>query len=214
MNMVASIDGATQVDGRSGGLGGPADREMFLSLRSIADIILVAAGTVRAEKYGPPGSTPQRRAQRRARGQSDAPRLAIVSGSLDLDLDAPLFTEAAEPPCVITAAGADQTRMDEVGRVADVLTAGAAGRVDLAGALAALGQRGVGVVLAEGGPSLNGQLLANGLVDELNLSVSPVLAGREAKGLTSGPPPVAPVPMRLSHVLSADGFLFLRYVSD
>ena len=86
LNMVVSVDGATQVDGLSGGLGGPADRRMFLSLRSIADVILVAAGTVRAEHYGPPRTSPDQRAQRLARGQAECPRLAIVSGSLDLDL--------------------------------------------------------------------------------------------------------------------------------
>jgi len=214
LNMVASIDGATQVEGRSGGLGGPADREMFLALRSIADVILVAAGTVRTERYGPPTSTPQRREERLARGQTDTPRLAIVSGSLDLDLEAPLFTEATQPPLVITAPPADPSRAGDVARVAELVLAGDGGRVDLAVALSELSARGVDIVLAEGGPSLNGQLCAGQVVDELNLSVSPVIAGPGAKGLTSGPPQPAPVNMRLSHVLTADGFLFLRYVSD
>lgn len=211
--MVASIDGATQVDGRSGGLGGPADRQMFLALRSIPDVILVAAGTVRAEQYGPPRPTAAVREGRIGRGQSGAPRIAIVSGSLDLDLGTALFTEAEAPPLVITGAGADEDRLAAVRRMADVVTAGAGGRVDLAAALGALRDRGVQVVLAEGGPSLNGQLLAAGVVDELNLSISPVLTGHAGKGLTSGPPPSHPAEMALSHALTADGFLFLRYVA-
>ena len=114
--MVVSVDGATQVDGRSGGLGGPADRRMFLSLRSIADVILVAAGTVRAEHYGPPRTSPDQRAQRLAHGQAECPRIAIVSGSLDLDLDAALFTEATEPPLLFTSPAADPAKVRETAR--------------------------------------------------------------------------------------------------
>ncbi len=213
INMVVSIDGATQVRGLSGGLGGPADREMFLSLRSVADVILVAAGTVRAERYGPPRPAPERRAERRSRGQAEVPRLAIVSGSLDLDLDAALFLEAVEPPLVITGTGADEAKVREVSRVGELIAVGDGGRVDLPAALGELGRRGIDFVLAEGGPSLNGQLLGAGVVDELNLSVSPALTGPGTKGLTSGPPPPHLVAMRLSHALSRDDFLFLRYVT-
>ncbi len=141
--MVASIDGATQVGGLSGGLGGPADKALFGALRAVADVILVAAGTVRAERYGPPGLAPQRRVERRARGQAEVPRLAIVSGSLDLDLGAALFTEAVEQPFVITSPAADRAKAEQVSRVGHLLVVGEGGRVDLAGALAALRDRDV-----------------------------------------------------------------------
>ena len=70
LNMISSVDGSTALDGRSGGLGGPADRKVFAALRSLADVVLVAAGTVRAENYGP-GSLP----------------IAVVSGSLFFQSD-------------------------------------------------------------------------------------------------------------------------------
>ena len=83
--MVASVDGATAIDGVSGGLGGPADKQVFSAIRGVADVILAGAGTVRAERYGPPRTPPSIQAARRARGQAAKPRLAVVSRSLDLD---------------------------------------------------------------------------------------------------------------------------------
>jgi len=89
LNMIASIDGATTVAGVSGGLGGPADHALFAVLRSQADVVLVAAGTVRAEHYGP-----------------SAVPVAVLSRSGRLDWDAPFFTAAITPPIVVTVAEA------------------------------------------------------------------------------------------------------------
>ena len=147
LNMIASVDGATAVDGRSGGLGGPADRRVFAALRSLADVVLVAAGTVRAEHYGP-GGLP----------------IAVVSGSLRLDWDAPFFTAATHRPIVVTHRRAPAAEAVRASRVADVLVAGES-QVDLARAVTMLGERGFAHVLAEGGPSLNGALAGAGVLD-------------------------------------------------
>ena len=136
VNMVASLDGAIAVDGRSGGLAGPADKEMFTALRAVADVVLVGAGTIRAEGYGPPRPSAATRAARRSRGQAEVPRIATVTRSLYLDVSTPLFTEAESPPIVITCAGSDPAQRDALGEVADVIVAGV-DTVDLAGALAA-----------------------------------------------------------------------------
>ena len=104
LNMIASVDGATAVDGRSGGLGGPADRRVFVALRSLADVVLVAAGTVRAEGYGP-----------------GTPPIAVVSGSLRLDWDSPFFTTATHRPIVVTSGRAPAEARK---RATDVLVAG------------------------------------------------------------------------------------------
>jgi len=216
LNMVVSIDGATAVEGRSGGLGGPADRLAFVTLRSQADVILVGAGTVRAERYGPPRTSPEHQAQRRARGQDAFPRLAVVSGRLDLDLTSPLFTETPSRPLVITRAAVP----DEPGRleavraveaVADLLAVGD-DHADLATALATLGQSGVQVVLCEGGPTLNDQLLAADLVDEACVTVGPLLAGGRSSRMISGPAPEMAHTMRLARAIEDDGTLLLRYV--
>jgi riboflavin biosynthesis pyrimidine reductase len=193
LNMVASVDGATTLAGVSGGLGGPADQALFAVLRSLADGVLVAAGTVRAERYGP-SSTP----------------VAVVSRSLRLDWDAPFFSSPLARPLVVTVAQAPPDQLARAGEVAEVVIAGDRD-VDLAAALAALGERGWRAVLAEGGPTLNGQLSGAGLLDELCLTLSPSLAGGDAKRILDGRPLPAPAGLRLCSVCEQDGFLFLRY---
>jgi len=211
LNMVVSLDGATAVGGRSGELGGPADRAVFSTLRSLPDVILVGAATVRAERYGPPRTSAHHQAARRARGQDPVPRLAVVSGRLALDLEAALFTETPTRPIVVTAASAPAEQRAEVAEVADVVVAGEH-RVDVAAALGELHDRGVGLVVCEGGPSINGQLLAAGVVDELCVTIDPSLVGGSSARMIAGPEPDAPVPLRLDRLLEQDGVLLARYV--
>jgi riboflavin biosynthesis pyrimidine reductase len=193
LNMISSVDGATALEGRSGGLGGPADRKVFGALRSLADIVLVAAGTVRAENYGP-GNVP----------------IAVVSGSLRLDWDTPFFTAATHRPIVVTSALAPAEAVEQAEAVADVLVAGDA-EVDLGEAVAQLGERGFAHVLAEGGPSFNGALAAAGLLDELCLTVAPILVSGEAKRIVAGRPLQPPPDLKLRSLCEEDGYLFLRY---
>ncbi len=222
LNMVVSIDGATAVAGRSGGLGGPADRTAFVTLRSLADVILVGAGTVRAERYGPPRTSTEDQARRVARGQQPFPRLAIVTGRLDLDLAAPLFTDTPSRPIVVTRAGtpdaadgaARSARRDAlaaVEAVADVVAMGQ-DHADLAGTLAELGRRGAAMVLCEGGPTLNGELLGDGLVDEACVTVAPLLAGGTSSRMIAGPAADPARTMRLVRLIEDEGTLLARYV--
>ncbi|MCU1351039.1 MAG: Pyrimidine reductase riboflavin biosynthesis-like protein [Acidimicrobiales bacterium] len=211
VNMIASVDGATARDGVSGGLGSPADKVVFSAIRAVADVILAGAGTVRAEGYGPPRPPAERQAERTARGQAAVPRIAVVSRSLDLDLGGRLFTESVERPLVITTTDAAPARLAACRRVADVITAGT-GAVDLQDALGQLRATGVGIVVAEGGPGINGQLVAAGIVDEMCLSLAPLLVGGGSARVAHGMPAAA-LGLRLAHVLhdEADDLLFLRY---
>jgi len=193
LNMIGSVDGATAVGGRSGGLGGPADRKVFAALRSLADVVLVAAGTVRAENYGP----------------ARVP-IAVVSGSLRLDWATPFFTDAIERPIVVTSGRAPADAVKQAEAVADVLVAGDA-EVDLAQAVAQLGERGFGHVLAEGGPTFNGTLAAAGLLDELCLTFAPTLVSGESKRILAGPPLRSPPELALRSLCEEDGYLFFRY---
>ncbi|MBX3286541.1 MAG: dihydrofolate reductase family protein [Actinobacteria bacterium] len=208
--MVASVDGATAIDGVSGGLGGPADKTVFRAIRAVADVIVVAAGTARAEGYGPPRTAPADQEARRARGQQAFPRLALVSRSLDLDPTSPMFAEAPEPPLVFTVAGAAPDRHRAVEAVAEVVVLPGDG-VDPVELLADLHQRGCRVVLAEGGPSLNAQLVAAGVVDEVDLSLSPMLVGGTSSRVAIGGVE-RPADLALAHLWEADGLLFARYV--
>ncbi len=211
-NMVESIDGAAALDGLSGGLSGPADRELFGLLRALADVILVGAATARDEKYGPARVRP-RWAGLRA-GRPAAPPIAVLSGRLDLDLDGPLLTAAAPGArtIVITSAAAPAGRRAAAAARAEVIIAGDQ-QVDVAAAVGALAGRGQHRILAEGGPHLLGQLAAAGLLDELCVTVSPVLAGGQAGRIIQGPDGGAnPARAELAHVLADASSLFCRYL--
>lgn len=210
-NFVSSVDGATAVEGRSRALGGPSDLAAFRALRAAADVILVGAGTVRAEGYGPARPSSEVRAARRAAGRAEVPAIAVVSGRLDLDWGSPLFHEAETRTIVVTTGGADARERARAAEVADVLVAGDRA-LDLHAVVAELGRRGAGVVLTEGGPGLLGTLVEADLIDEMCLTVAPMLVAGEAARVAHSAT-AAPRDMRLASALLADeGHLLLRYV--
>ncbi|MBI3686067.1 MAG: pyrimidine reductase family protein [Actinobacteria bacterium] len=210
LNFVASVDGAASVHGRSAGLQTPADGRVFALLRDLADVVLVGAGTVRAERYDALRPGAARQARRGALGRAAVPTLAIVSAALDLDPAATPFTATGPRTIVITHANAPEQRRRVLAEVADLVVAGE-DRIDLPGALAELAGRGLSRVLCEGGPQLFGALLAAGCVDELCLTVSPLLAGAAAGRIIAGPPLPHPARLRLTHLLTEDGALLCRY---
>ena len=206
LNMVESADGAVAVDGRTKAMSSPADNLVFHLLRSIPDVILVGAQTVRAEGYGPPQVSAERQARRVARGQAPQPTIAIVSRSLDLDLSSPLFTESR--PVVICPLDVD---VRDVAAVADVMQAGK-GDVDLPSALRQLRERGAEVVLCEGGPTLNGGLARQGLIDEICLTIAPILVGGDlGTGILGRTRLPTTVPLELVQMLEEGGVLLCRY---
>ncbi|MCC6831981.1 MAG: dihydrofolate reductase family protein [Thermoleophilia bacterium] len=210
-NMVASADGATAVDGESRGLSGPADRRVFHHLRGLADVVMAAAGTVRADRYGPARPSPAVRAARAARGQAEVPLVAVVTRSVDLDWDAPLFTGAEVPTVVAAPRDADPGRLDRARAAGRLVTAGTGG-VDLPAVLRELGRDGARTVLCEGGPGLIAQLAAASCLDELFLTVSPLLVAGDAARVLRGDALDPPRPLRLAAAAEEDGALFLRYL--
>jgi riboflavin biosynthesis pyrimidine reductase len=200
-NMVTSADGAASLDGASAGLSSAADRHVFALLRTLADVILVGANTARVEGYKP---VRIRELWRHLRaGRVPTPPIAVVTGRADLDLSSPLFADART--IIITTAKASIAHPE-------VIVAGQ-DSVDLPVALAALRERGYQHILAEGGPGILGQFVTGGLLDELCLTVGPLLAGPGASRIVTGSPAAKPVPMTLSHVLDDNGFLLCRYTS-
>ncbi|MDT3444799.1 MULTISPECIES: pyrimidine reductase family protein [unclassified Pseudofrankia] len=208
-NFVASADGAAEVSGRSGALGGPADRWVFRTLRWLADVVVVGAGTARTEDYGPAIVPPERREARVAAGLAPVPPIAVISGSMELDPTARLF-DAEVRPLLLTRASAPADRVAALREVADVVVCGDE-RVELKAALAELVARGLPRVLTEGGPLLHAQLAGAGLLDELCLTVAPLLGGPGHLGIVAGLPWPSARAMELAHLLEEDGTLFLRY---
>ncbi len=209
VNFVSSADGAATTGGLSAGLSGPADKRVFGVLRTLADVVLVGAGTARAEDYGPAKGSADRQAWRLAHGYAPLPPIAVVSGSADLDVATPFFTQASTRPIVYTLAAADGARLAALGAVADVVAFDGE-RVPVTAVVADLAARGLRRVLCEGGPHLFGDLLAADLVDELALTVSPLLAGGTLPRIVAGAALDVPRSLTLAHVLTEDNFLFLR----
>ncbi|ADG74630.1 bifunctional deaminase-reductase domain protein [Cellulomonas flavigena DSM 20109] len=202
-NMVASIDGAaTGPDGRSGSLGTAADRRVFAVLRALADVVLVGAGTVRAEGYRELPVAAGLRAARAAAGFDARIELAVVTRSGDVPGD--LAPDGVRPLVVTGRAGAARARAT-VGtdRVLEVPQDDDPDSPDLRVAVDALVTRGLPHVLAEGGPRLLADLLAADVVDELHLTTSALLLAGDARRPATGVPLAAPRGARLRHLLRA-----------
>lgn len=212
-NMVGSVDGAAALAGTTRGLSGPADERAFAVLRQLADVLLVGAGTARAEAYAAEPVDPDQVARRRSAGQPAAPVMAVVSKSLNLDPASNLFLGAASRTLVITCRSASPARRRAIAAVADVIEAGT-DEVDLGAALDALQARGLPRVSCEGGPRLLGQLVAAGRLDELCFTLAPLLAGGPAPRLLAEHALAGPVRLRLTQLLADDGFLLARYAVD
>ncbi|MDQ7880220.1 pyrimidine reductase family protein [Microbacterium sp. QXD-8] len=210
MNFVSSADGAVTLGGQSGALGGATDRTLMQVLRAMADVVVVGAGTVRAEGYGGLQVDADHVEWRRAHGLSDHPALAVVSGGLHLQPEDSVFSQAVVRPLIMTTDAAADVRGDLFQAVAEVVRCGAEA-LDLTAMLDAFARRGWTQVLCEGGPHLFGALLEAGLVDEVCLTLAPRFVGGKAGRIAQG---AAESDRRLSLagvVTDEDGFVFLRY---
>ncbi|RDH75237.1 pyrimidine reductase family protein [Mycolicibacterium moriokaense] len=213
-NMIASIDGGATDEGKSGGLGGEGDRAVFALMRQLADVILVGAGTVRAENYSGAQFSPAQRQARQRRGQAEVPPIAVLTNRGQLDHDAKLFTRTEVPPLIITSTAAAADAAAHLGSAAEVISASGPrpDEVDASAALSALAERGLYRVLVEGGPAILGLLIERDLLDDLCLTLAPLLVGGGASRIATGDGR-AHTPMRRSHLLSDDaGYLYARYV--
>lgn len=211
VNYVSSADGAVEVGGRARQLSSPADQKVLKLGSDLADVLIVGATTAMVEEFRgvhPDAATLERR---RRHGLRDVPPTAVVTTGRSLPADAPVITEAATPTLVITCAsapGSKQKAWEAAG--AKVLIAGE-DEVDLAAAVAALSERGLNRIDCEGGPHLFGGLLAAGVVDELRLTISPLLVSGAHERIATGPA-LAPVEMELASVLTEDGAMLVRYL--
>ncbi|MFE9254335.1 pyrimidine reductase family protein [Streptomyces sp. NPDC006879] len=211
-NMVSTLDGAAQHEGRSQPISCATDMRIFGTLRALADVVVVGAQTVRQEGYRPARAREAFAARRAAAGQGPAAAIAVVSAGLDLDLSLPLFASALVPSLVLTGAGAPGDRVAAARRAGvEVVFAGEGVAVDPERAVKALGARGYRRQLTEGGPRLLGQFIAASVVDELCLTLSPMLTAGSAQRIAGGPALAVPERLGLVSVLEEAGFLYSRY---
>jgi riboflavin biosynthesis pyrimidine reductase len=217
-SMVASVDGASTAGGVSGSISPPVDRSVFRVQRAWADVIVVGSGTARDENYGPWEVPPALAAARTARGQAVAPVIAQVSGSGNIHTGRGLFERGTGPLAAVVVAGtSDPETLQRLRRVAGtdgvISAAAAAGGADLALMMAEFGRRGWHRVLCEGGPSLLGAMVTAGLVDELCLTVSPLLCVAGSPRITSGTaePAGGPLPVTLHGLAAAGSVLLSRW---
>jgi len=203
-NMISSVDGAATAAGLSAGLQTPGDNAVFAVLRDLADVVLVGAGTAVAEGYGPARPGGARLEHRRRHGFADELPVVIVSRRLRLDPISPLL--GAPGTIVVTCAAAPAVRLP-----AEVVVCGEED-LDYRRVRELLEGRGLRRVLCEGGPTVLGQVVAAGQLDELCLSVSPLLVGPGAPRIVTGMPwdPMVARDLTLTSLLEEDGALFLR----
>ncbi|HSP39183.1 MAG TPA: pyrimidine reductase family protein [Frankiaceae bacterium] len=210
-NFVSSVDGAIEVDGRSGPLGGTGDKRIFGLLRGLADVVLVGAGTARAERYGPAQLPVDRQRSRIAAGRRAVPPIAVVTAhGIDAGLRLLEFRAGAPKPLVLTTEAVVAVAPEPVRAAAEFVACGTE-TVDLPAAVAALQARNLTRIVCEGGPRLITDLIREGLLDELCLTLAPQLAGPGRAGMSSGEPWPQPRGLDLAGVLEQDGDLFLRY---
>ncbi|QFG69267.1 pyrimidine reductase family protein [Ornithinimicrobium pratense] len=210
-HMVAGLDGSAAVGGRVGPLSTKPDQALYRAMREIADIVMVGAETVRRERFGPVRLSEQAQARRRSLGKPALPPVAVVSRSLDLDWAARAFTDVPEDARthVITCAAADPGRLAQAQRSAVVVVAGEE-RVEPAAALRALAGLGHRVVLCEGGPTWLGEVVAADRLDELCLSISPLM-GSDPLPVSITPPGSGLAGFALESIMAEDDTVFLRY---
>jgi len=208
-NFVSSLDGAAQgSDHKSGTLSGRTDQQVFTLLRSLCDLVLVGAGTTRVEGYQPVRPEELRTELRTRLGLTPVPTLAVVSRSLDLD---PVLVRGGIASTVVITT--ESSPLDVRRRIAEVASVIVAGEVDvdLRHAVEELSGLGFQRMLCEGGPSLMRDLLAAEVVDELCLTIEPLLVAGSRLRITDGGALEPPQGMVLRHLLEADSVLFARY---
>jgi riboflavin-specific deaminase-like protein len=206
MNFAATVDGRATIEGVSGPIGSATDTRMLARLRTRFDAVMIGAGTMRAERYGRLVASQELRERRERIGLPHDPLMVIVSGRLDLPWDASLFTGGGGRVLIFTASEAEPPETATPLRVVRH-----EGAVNLVEALRHLRlERGIRALLCEGGPHLHEQLQADGLVDDLFLTVAPKLSGGEAPRIIEGPLPGV-AELELAWLLEEDGELFARY---
>jgi riboflavin biosynthesis pyrimidine reductase len=209
VNMIFSADGAAAFGGRAGPLSCHTDQQLLKALRGFADVVLVGAGTARAENYGPVRLSETQQAERHRGGKSKPPPIAVISRTGDLPTR--LVSDPSQPPLLVTSAQDAARHNRNSDQRCGVLIAGE-DSVDVETAIALLRGHGLSRVLCEGGPSLLDELVEADAVEEVCVTLAPKLAASQPAGVPRRPSRLPlPAVLRLKHALVHDDYLFLKY---
>ena len=205
VNYAVTADGAVSLeDGKSGGIGDDGDLAVFKALRDRVDAVLAGTSTVAVEGYHRIIRDPVRQEQRVARGLAPNPLAVLISRSGVLPLEAPMLNDADQEIVAFVPTGTPQCSALNVEQVE-------LASVTPTEALEHLGRRGVKSVRCEGGPKLVAALAAEDLIDDLFVTIAPILAGGGAMGISNGPSLQSPAQLTLSHMAERNGSLFVRW---
>jgi riboflavin biosynthesis pyrimidine reductase len=211
VNYVSSADGAVQVGGKARRLSNPPDRRVLRLGSDLADVLLVGASTAMIEEFRGVHPDEETLRRRRRHGLRDIPPTAVVTTGRTLPADAPVITKAQVPSIVVTCESAPPDKLAAWAEAGAELLIVGADTVDLSAAVRSLVERGLGGIDCEGGPHLFGSLIEAGLVDELRLTVSPLLVSGTAGRIAAGTD-IEPVDLEVASVLAEDGVMLLRYL--
>ncbi|HEU4355089.1 MAG TPA: dihydrofolate reductase family protein [Actinomycetota bacterium] len=225
-NFVSSLDGVVSIEGEAHSgrmLSGRSEADHFMMglLRACADAVVIGAGTLRPARrslwtpdYIYPEAATAFAELRKRLGRDEQPRLVVITARGDLEPGHPALEAGA---LVLTPTGSAAGLRERLPAASIVVAMGDGARVDLVDAMALLRGEGYATVLTEGGPTVVGGLLRSGLLDELFLTLSPVLAGRSAG--TARPGFIDAIDLLPSRSIAGDliglrrqgSHLFLRY---
>jgi riboflavin biosynthesis pyrimidine reductase len=209
--MVTTLDGAARgADDASGSISSTADKVIFNETRRLADALLIGANTMRIERYRPLKAKPEHQAERVGAGLRSAPVVVMVSGSLDLPWDEAIFHESEFTPIIITSETATAEALAQARQYCEVVVLPGM-EVDVLAVLDVLTDRGWNRIVCEGGPNLLAELAAQNVLDEADISISPLIVG--GGQIVTGEGFESPDRYRLKHIIEDDGFLFNRYIS-
>ena len=213
LNMIASSNGLATLDGLSGKLGGDEDRELFRTLRGMADFILVGLKTVLEERYNPPKIDNIMATFRKNSGKDKLPRVAVVTNSLEIDPEIPLFASELYSPILVTSKSSPSEKRESLAKRYEVVLSGE-DRVDFKKAINALTEGKGGIVLVEGGPSINRQLVTADLFDELCITVSPLHSNDTNGELVTTDKSYPHGHMEEARKIEVNDFTFYRYLRN
>lgn len=210
VNFISSADGRAAFAGHSGPLGDEGDRAIFHGLRERADGVLAGTRTLATERYGRILKREERRQRRLDAGRSPEPIACLITRSGSVPEDIPLF---AEPEARVVIFTPSELRLTDTRAQVDVVVIDP-GQMTLTTALRHLRtEHQVELLLCEGGPTLFGSLLDEGLVDELFLTIAPKLTGGgTSPAVTAGPELPELRSLELAWALERESALYLRYL--